>query len=261
MPTVRRGDAALYYEVTGAGPALCFVHGMGGNRLSWFQQVPVFAGRHTVVTLDQRGFGRSSCPAAEFHPRHFAADLFAILDAAGIRRSAVVCQSLGGWMGLRAALECPERVACLVLSATPAGVFTPGIAAAAARVAAGLQREGVRGNLALAPEFPARQPALAFLYDQINGLNTGFDPAWSARLADDEARIDPARLADWRVPTLLLAGDRDQLFPPQALEEVARAIPGCEFQRFEGVGHSIYFEAPERFNRAVAEFVARHARA
>jgi pimeloyl-ACP methyl ester carboxylesterase len=258
VPSVRRGDATLYYEVTGTGSPVCFVHGMGGNRLSWFQQVPVFAERHTVVTLDQRGFGRSTCPGEAFHPRHFAGDLFAVLDAAGVSRSAVVCQSLGGWMGLRAALENPERVACLVLSATPAGLFTPGIAAAAARVAAGLQREGVRGNLALAPDFPARRPALAFLYDQISGLNTGFDPAWSARLADDEGRIDPERLAGWRVPTLLLAGDRDQLFPPQALEEVARAIPGCEFQRFEGVGHSIYFEAPERFNAALAEFLTRH---
>src|SRR2546427_11246970 len=50
----------LYYEDTGGpGPTLLFLHGAGGNHLSWWQQVPVFAEEYRCVTMDQRGFGQS----------------------------------------------------------------------------------------------------------------------------------------------------------------------------------------------------------
>src|SRR5262249_28955466 len=50
----------LYYEDTGgAGPVLLFLHGAGGNHLSWWQQVPVFAEEYRCITADQRGFGQS----------------------------------------------------------------------------------------------------------------------------------------------------------------------------------------------------------
>jgi pimeloyl-ACP methyl ester carboxylesterase len=258
MPDAHSGDAEIYYETRGSGPAVVFAHGAGGNRVSWWQQVPVFAEGHTVVSFDHRGFGRSTCPADAFHPRHFPADLLAILDAEGLERVALVCQSMGGWTGLRTALEHPERIACLVLASTPGGLATPVILAAAARIGARVDSEGVRGNAALAPDFPARRPDLAFLYDQIAALNTSLDPRLLGRLFEPEARIAPERLPGYRVPTLVLSGDRDQLFPPDGLREVAEALPGALLRSFPGIGHSIYFEDAESFNSVVAEFVDKH---
>ena len=55
MPTVDVPGAALYYETHGAGPWLVFAHGAGGNHLSWWQQVPAFAGRFRCLVYDQRG--------------------------------------------------------------------------------------------------------------------------------------------------------------------------------------------------------------
>ena len=75
MPTIEREGATLYYEVQGSGPAVVFVHGSGGNALSWWQQIPPFAARHRVVAFDHRGFGRSTCPPEALDPRHFASDL------------------------------------------------------------------------------------------------------------------------------------------------------------------------------------------
>jgi len=50
----------LYYEDTGGhGPTVLFLHGAGGNHLSWWQQVPAFAEEYRCVTVDQRGFGQS----------------------------------------------------------------------------------------------------------------------------------------------------------------------------------------------------------
>lgn len=257
MPRASHAGAELYYEVSGEGPALVFAHGAGGNTLSWWQQVPFFARSHTVVTFDHRCFGRSICRHEDFHPRHFAGDLLTILDACGVERAALVCQSLGGWTGLPTALRHPERVGCLVLAGTPGGILTENILAAMAGMATRLDEEGIRGNAALAPDFPARRPDLAHLYDRISGLNTGLDPRLLARIADEAARIVPEALADYRVPTLFLAGEQDLLFPIEALREVAGLVPGAEWESFSGVGHSIYFEAPERFNAAVQTFLSK----
>ncbi len=257
MPFVQRPYTTLYYETRGSGAPIVFAHGAGGNTLIWWQQLPHFERAHRVLTFDHRGFGRSACVPDHFHAREFAADLRAILDHAGIARAALVCQSMGGWTGLRAALEMPDRVACLVLSGTPGGVFTPKIADAFRRVARTAAGEGIRGGPALAPDFPAREPALAFLYDQISGLNPGLSPAALATLA--EARIEPQALAGYAVPTLMIAGEHDQIFPPDALKEAAALIPGCRVHDFAGAGHSPYFEDAPRFNRIVSEFVASHS--
>ncbi|MEX2208248.1 MAG: alpha/beta fold hydrolase [Myxococcota bacterium] len=259
MPFVQRPYTTLYYETHGEGPPLVFAHGAGGNTLIWWQQVPFFARAHRVLTFDHRGFGRSVCAQGHFHAREFAPDLFAILDHAGIERAALVCQSMGGWTGLRAALSRPERVSCLVLSGTPGGVFTPAVVEAFQRIGRLAAGEGVRAAPALAPDFPAREPALTHLYDQIAGLNPGLAAAALATLG--EARVEPAELDGYAVPTLMIAGEHDQLFPPAALKDAAARIPGCRVVDFAGAGHSPYFESAARFNPIVADFVAEHSAA
>ena len=59
MPYLDRPDCRLYYETEGQGPALVFAHGLGGNHLSWWQQVPHFRDRYTCVTFAHRGFSPS----------------------------------------------------------------------------------------------------------------------------------------------------------------------------------------------------------
>ena len=258
LATVTREGASIYYESHGSGPAIVFAHGAGGNSLSWWQQVPHFARDHTVVLFDHRTFGRSTCPPSDFHPRHFADDLFCILDAEGIERAALVCQSMGGWTGLRAAVERPERVAALVLAGTPGGLFTETVAASMAKIGERIGAEGVVSNVAVAPDFPERRSDLAFLYDRINALNTGFDQSTLARSGDESARIRPEALEGYAVPTLVLSGERDALFPPDVLKHVAETIPGAEIRSFPGVGHSTYFEEPDGFNQVVGEFLSRH---
>ena len=255
MPFVETSDARIYYEVEGTGPAIVFAHGAGGNRLSWWQQAPYFESHYRVIRLDHRTFGRSTCDAGAFHPKEFSRDLLAVLDAEQIERAALVCQSLGGWMGLRASVETPERVACLVLCDTPGGIAHPKILEAAAGVGDRIAREGVKGSAALAPGFEQRRPALAYLYDQIAGLNTGFDMKSLGLLFSEEASIGLDRLAGYATPTLMIAGDQDLLFPSEALRAVADLIPGAQFREFKGCGHSVYFEDADAFNQAVNEFV------
>ena len=59
MPFLDCGDASIFYDVAGSGPALIFAHGLGGNHISWWQQVPHFRDRYTCVTFAHRGFSPS----------------------------------------------------------------------------------------------------------------------------------------------------------------------------------------------------------
>jgi pimeloyl-ACP methyl ester carboxylesterase len=118
--------------------------------------------------------------------------------------------------------------------------------------------QGVRGNAALAPDYPEREPAMALLYDQINSLNPGLELEALATFADPAAQVLPEALAGYSVPTLVLSGDRDQLFPPDVLHDVAARIPGAELVSFPGIGHSTYFEDAGRFNEVVGVFLEKH---
>ncbi|RIL06908.1 MAG: alpha/beta hydrolase [Proteobacteria bacterium] len=253
MPQIEADGATLHYEMRGDGPAVVFVHGSGGSALSWWQQVPHFAQRHRVVAFDHRGFGRSACDGADaLDPARFAGDLAAILDHAGIERAALVCQSMGGWTGLAFALAHPARSAALVLAGTPGGVATPRIAQDAAGVPQRIAERGFLG-MALAPDFPQRDPMRAFLYEQIASLNP---PATLPTLLPKlgALRVEPAQLADFAVPTLVTVGTEDSFFSVEGLREVAAAIPRARFHVFPGVGHSAYFEEPAAFNGIVDAF-------
>lgn len=258
MPSIETNGARIYYEIAGEGPAVVFAHGAGGNRISWWQQAKAFEENYRVIRFDHRSFGRSTCDPGAFHPKHFPDDLVAILDAEAIEKAALVCQSLGGWSGLPLALRSPERVTCLVLCDTPGGLAQPEILAAAAGVGDRIAREGVKGSAALAPGFEVREPALAFLYDQIAGLNTNFDMQSLSLLFAEDVAIAPERLEGYRVPTLMIAGGRDLLFPIDALRATAASIPGAEIHEFPECGHSVYFEDARAFNDVVSEFLARN---
>ncbi|HEB90713.1 MAG TPA: alpha/beta fold hydrolase [Deltaproteobacteria bacterium] len=261
MPRVSSREASIYYEVHGEVHGgrwpIAFAHGAGGNTLIWWRQVPYFSARYRVVTFDHRCFGRSLCPPEAFRPELFCEDLIAVLDAERIERVALVCQSMGGWTGLRMALEHPDRLSCLVLCGTPGGIVTDRILEAIDQIAIGASETGIRGNAALSEAFQRREPELAFLYDQIAGLNTGFSPQLLGRLAT--MPVQPEALRAHETPTLVISGEEDPLFPTEAIREVAGLIPGAELETIPGSGHSPYYEMPDRFNRLVDGFLSKQA--
>ena len=251
MAIVGSEGASLYYETHGEGPAVVFAHGRGGNCASWWQQVPFFSQHYKVVVFDHRGFGRSRCDDEHFEAEYFPRDIAAILNAEGIERAALVCQSMGGWGGLKLAVTQPERVAALVLANTPGGLDTPKATAAIQHIASGAIPPGT-GQIG--KSFVANHPEGAYLARQISGLNSNFPRSFNRLTAARAVTLD--ELKSYAVPTLVLTSPEDILFPPAAMEEVAAAIPGARLEVIPGVGHSTYFEAPEIFNRVVGGFLA-----
>jgi pimeloyl-ACP methyl ester carboxylesterase len=261
-----RAGCRLYYEVTGAGPPIVFAHGLGGNHLSWWQQVPHFAGRHTCVTFAHRGFAPSSAIAGGPDPADYAGDLAALIDHLGLGDVCLVAQSMGGWACLDYALAHPHRVRALVLASTAGAIARRATLlrdaarldawiASAAATRTEMQKKGV--HPAAGARLAREQPALHFLYRAIDAMaGAQFDKeALRARMIALQTR-PPDVLASLAVPTLFITGEEDVVFPPLLAGPLARSMPNARVEQVAAAGHSVYFERADVFNRLVGKFFA-----
>jgi 3-oxoadipate enol-lactonase len=258
MPIMTKDGFRLYYEDTGGnGPAILFLHGAGGNHLSWWQQVPVFAEEYRCVTVDQRGFGQSPDVPGGPGPAGLATDALALLDHLGIARAALVAQSMGGWAAVGAAVRAPERFWAIVLANTVGNLTNDAIAAVRRRLAASSPpRPAVLWHAAIGPTFRKREPVRSFLYAQISGLNAPLSSDFRDQLLGLTTPVE--RYAASRVPTMFLTSDEDGLIWPELSQKVHEHVPGSRFERVEASGHSTYFERPDVFNREVGAFLKGH---
>ena len=252
----------IYYESVGDGEsALVLCHGAGGNHAVWYQQVPVFARHRRVITWDHRGFGRSTARGGPTRPELAVRDLGAVLAAAGVAGPIdLVGQSMGGWTALGFALAEPARVRRLVLADTPGGIMTPELVAALRTLGPSpLTAEGVLGrHPALGASLVARDPARAYLYQMLGAFGEPELPKIGAALFGTVV-VDFA-LAALPDRVLFVVGAEDGLFPPAAIRASAAKIPGARVVEIPDAGHSAYFEQPEAWNRAVADFLANAPR-
>jgi 3-oxoadipate enol-lactonase len=254
MPLARINGIELYYETHGEGPAVVLAHGAGGNHLSWWQQIPILSQHFRCVTFDHRGFGSSrdlpDGPGADA----FIEDLRQLLDHLGIERTALLAQSMGGWTTLGFASKYPDRVSALALCDTTAGIDDAEVAREMKSLQANMPRPlTVVLQRAYSAQFPQREPARCFLYQQISGLNVHVPTDLLTKLMAMRHRVEP--LIDRRIPTMLLVGEEDALTPARTMELMARRVPHARFVKVPGAGHSVYFEQPDEFNRIVMEFL------
>ncbi len=261
---LERPDCKLHYEVTGAGPALVFAHGLGGNQVSWFQQVAHFATSHTCVAFAHRGFAPSSSIAGGPNPADYAADLAALIAHLELTDVSIVAQSMGGWSAVEYALTKPRVLKAVVLAATTGTIDFQNIAEPdRSRLAPWQQSESVKGQELFARgihpaagERMARdQPALHLLYRHIDEQNATLDKlALIGRLMAARTR-HPDALKQITCPILFVSGDEDIVIPPFAADALARITPGATVAHIEDAGHSAYFEHAPRFNRIVEKFL------
>lgn len=257
---VQTRGAAIYYEAAGSGPPIVFAHGLGGNHLSWWQQVPHFARDYRCITFAHRGFAPSD---GEADPGLYAADLSDLIDHLQFPRVRLVAQSMGGWACLEYTLLHPERVVQLVMAATAGTLDLTTLDEPARAQAEGWRRanQGVdealfrRGIHPAAGERMAReQPALHFLYRAIDRINHGLDKkALRARLGAMRTTA-VSRLKEIRTPVLFLCGEEDVVFPPSAAAGLAATAPAGKVRLVAKAGHSVYFERPGVFNELVGVF-------
>jgi pimeloyl-ACP methyl ester carboxylesterase len=263
---LKRPFGDLYYEMTGSGPALLFAHGLGGNHLSWWQQVGHFAARYSCVTFAHRGFAPSSSLPGGPDAADYRGDLEALIEHLGFADVRLVGQSMGGWTVLEYALAHPDKVKALVLSATSGTLdrrscdrsggakYDAWLKDAEAKISAGLAK-GI--HPAMGAPAAERHPDLHLLYVTIDEMAGDLDKEKVRATLRRTAHRALAEFKDFRVPTLLIAGGQDVVFPPFLASDIAASLPCGESELIPQAGHSPYFEEPATFNRVIEAFLAR----
>jgi pimeloyl-ACP methyl ester carboxylesterase len=259
---LQRPDCRIYYEIAGSGPPIVFAHGLGGNHMSWWQQVAHFVKRHTCVVFAHRGFTPSSPVPGASAPDAYVADLAALIDELGLGQVTLVAQSMGGWTCLGYALREPAKVRALVMACTAGPINCSQLDAEkfkdwlahSQRISAELDAKDI--SVASGERMESEQPALARLYRQIMQLTPAdFRAAVRARLRELWVQ-DPALLGSLPMPVLFLNGEEDCVFPPFAGAALAALAPKGKAVRVPRAGHSVYFERADEFNGIVDEFLS-----
>jgi pimeloyl-ACP methyl ester carboxylesterase len=253
MPYAEVNGARLYFEQHGSGDDLVFLHGAGGNHLSWWQQLTAFSGDYRCTVYDARGWGLSR---GDMGVGRWAlgTDLVALLGHLGIHRAHVVAQSMGGRAVAGLTRLAPDKVRSLVLCGTTAGATNDRVR----EIQDELKDERGDGGLrehALARAFEDSHPGLALLYRQINALNP---PRPRGLLGRPPATYrgsmhDP--ISGLGVPVLFVVGEHDLITSPEMIREARALIPGARFHEIRGAGHSAYFENAVEWNRVVSDFL------
>ena len=255
MPYVNSNGTEIYFESAGAGPAILFAHGAGGNAAIWFNQIAHFKSKYQCITFDHRSFARSPAPDSTLTIPNFRDDIFAIMDHLEINKAHLVGQSMGGFSALRCALDNPDRVSSLTLSCTPGGISLPNPSKALQE----LGSRGADGIKATVSKKTFEDPALVQLYSSIQAFNTEFSFLRLSNLSRQEDRVETSRLKNMKVPTLIISGEEDPLFLPEQLSDLVPCFHDARIEIVTDAGHSPYFEQPHTFNKLLQEHIQNYS--
>src|SRR3989475_5226415 len=118
MPTVNVDGVNIYYEESGQGLPLVFVHEFAGDHRSWHLQMRFFSRRYRAIAFNARGYPPSDVPddAKAYSQDHAAADIRGVLDGLKIPKAHVCGLSMGGYATLHFGLKYPDRALSLVVA-------------------------------------------------------------------------------------------------------------------------------------------------
>jgi pimeloyl-ACP methyl ester carboxylesterase len=251
----------LYYEITGSGAPVVFIHGYTLDRRMWDEQTAVFAQKYQVIRYDLRGFGKSAVPNGERYAHY--EDLKALLDYLGISQAAICGLSLGGSIAVNFGLAYPETTQSLILVDVSAleGFPWPN---ELSRWFDAIQAAATNGDMEQAKALwlgtdwfaPAhKKPAALTSLKRMVADYSGWD------FVNDNPvrRLKPPaheRLEEISIPTLVIVGEEDlPFYNLPVADTLASRIPHAQKAIMPGVGHMSNMEDPQRFNEIVLSFL------
>jgi pimeloyl-ACP methyl ester carboxylesterase len=246
---VERGDAD--------GTPVILLHGYTDSLRSYERVLPYLPSSLRVFAVTQRGHGESGKPEGSYASDVFARDIAGFLDALGLARAVIVGHSMGSTVAMRIAVEYPQRVQALILEGAffprPANAevskFLDEVVALRDPIDPGFVRDFQKSTLA--------QPVPPEFFETVVSESLKV-PAqvWRAALQPYRHTDFSAALAQIRVPTLIVWGDRDAFTGRTEQDDLLKAINGSRLVVYSGAGHSPHWEEPKRFAGQVASFVA-----
>ena len=249
-------NAELWYDIRGSGPPILLHHGYTASRVNWEPAAALLTDDFQVILMECRGTGASEHTRDGYSLEQYCADVVGLLDHLGLARVTFAGHSMGGGVGYLLGLDHPDRLDGLILMAP---IPAAGIGAINPQMRAERMAERRAGNrdaiIARYREMRFREDAETehWFESRADHLLAVSDGHFEESALAMEAFNVSHRLADLRVPTLMIAGGVDSLlkanlgdFPqlPQAcLEVIARA------------GHEVAVHEPERVASAIRQFM------
>jgi len=238
-------------------PTIVFIHGAAFDHSVWQWQSRYFAHHgYSVLALDLPGHGRSP-GSARATIEEYAEWIAGALDAVGLPQAALVGHSMGSLVALETALRHAPRVTKLALvgTATPMPVSEGFLSAARDEPPVGLEMEAVWGHARQAQLATSPVPGSSLL-SASRRLNARARPGvlHAGLNACNAYRADAAKVAGLKVPTLVVAGKRDQMTQMKSGMALAESIPGARLVTLDA-GHSMMSEAPHELLEALRGFL------
>jgi 3-oxoadipate enol-lactonase len=256
MPFSQQNGVEIWYEVTGQGPALVFIHANPFDHDLWMYQTAHFSTWFRVVSIDIRGYGRSEKLTTAFSLEDMCDDVIGVMDDVGIARAICGGCSVGSGIAILLGLDHPDRFDAFILvggNSGPSDRYQKRI-------------EGYRNDLAdyhvnhmrdlVHPQF-----AQSKLGRHLINMFVEREPRLKGEaiaqvfMAGNHTDMT-ARLPTLKVPTLVINGELDHSLP--AGQRTAGLVPGAVDKILPGTGHACCIEDPAEFDALVIDFL--HAR-
>ncbi|MEM1677221.1 MAG: alpha/beta hydrolase [Nitrososphaerota archaeon] len=259
----------IYYEVYGEGRPLVLIHGAWASHEWWRMQIPELSKYYKVVAMDVRGHGKSARLEKPTTVEKLAEDLDMLLDHLKVDEVVMIGWSMGGMISTQYYFMHPEKVKALILLASRLFKRPRMLLEAYLRV--------WREMLTVFMDFADYEGFESTKYEDFvrRELEKSFHPntpreviEWAVRDLTENRRRDylnlvktlsrydaSKKLGEIKVPTLIIAGDRNDTVPLDYLKRAKEMIPNSKLIILEGYGHYFLLEAPERVNKEILEFL------
>ncbi len=248
---VKAHDIELYFEESGEGDPIIFVHGWMEDYSMWSSQIEYFSREHRVIAYDQRGHGRSDKPEKGYSMQTLSDDLYSFTQNLNIERFTLTGHSMGGMTAMVFALDHPEKISKLILIGTdakstlslrimlwtllhvlPYSTFAEGSDIKYFKPTEKMKKE--------AAERALRTPRYA-AYECFKEFCINYD------IRD--------RVSGIKMPTLIIVGDKDNLTPIKLSQYMNRQIKGSKLIIIPDSKHMPMIEKPEKVNAIIDEFI------
>jgi pimeloyl-ACP methyl ester carboxylesterase len=271
MPHATTNDGIrLYFEETGSGPPVIFVHEFAGDLRSHELQLRHFGKRYRAIAYNARGYPPSDVPeqVSSYSQACAADDILAVLDHIGAPKAHIVGLSMGGFATLHFGLRHPSRALSLCIGGCGYGAEPDKreiFRAEADTIAATLRRDGMQAFAARYAYGPTRvqyenkDPRGHAVFKEMLAEHSAIGSANTQAGVQKERPSLYTLVEEMRrisVPTLIITGDEDWpcLLPGVLMKQT---IPTAALSVMANCGHAINLEEPEEYNRIVGDFLAQ----
>jgi pimeloyl-ACP methyl ester carboxylesterase len=255
------GDINIAYRTMGQGDPIVLIMGYGSTMDMWDPRLlDSLAAKYRVIIFDNRGTGNTNAPPDNFSIDQFANDTAGFMSSLGIERCHVLGWSMGSFVAQELAIRYPDKVDKLILYAGDCGGREAVMPAAwvlddLANSSGTPEEAGMRlFNLLFPKEWLSRQPAL---YEWFPIPKETSPPDNIKRQAEAIAAWPGTfdRLNSIKAPTLLVSGKEDLIVPPENSFILAQRINASWLVQFNGAGHGLMYQYPDRLARIIADFI------